>query len=165
MYFSPRGPPAARREVLMYAGVAIRQSPTGVFRRFFPRERGIPERSWSWHGHSEQFWAYSPVFNRLREIRSSFRTFSSPRRPRGAFLFPFFRAPALEFARFARPHPGNGPRRALPPAPANRVPEVFRGRARTQENCRFCGENCCISVDQRSPSGAASGMPDVHLTQ
>ena len=24
--------------------------------------------------------------------------------------------------------------------------------ARTQENCRFCGENCCISVDQRCGS-------------
>ena len=56
------------------------------------------------------------------------------RRIRGDVLFPFLPCPTLEFACFARPHPGNGPRRALPPAPANRGPtfsEAGPGRKKT----------------------------------
>ena len=49
-----------------------------------------------------------PVFNQLNEIRSSWWTFLSLRRTRGAVLFPLFRAPTLEFVFSARPHPGKG---------------------------------------------------------
>ena len=56
-----------------------------------------------------------PIFNQLNEIRSSWWTFSQLRRTRGAVLFPLFRAPTLEFAFFARPHPGNGHCHPLPP--------------------------------------------------
>ena len=98
-----------------------------------------------------------PVFNQLREIRSSWWTFSQLRRTREPFCFLYFVPPPSNshFSRVLTLEMGPAARSGQSEA------RSVGGRARTQENCRFCGENCCISVDQRSPSGAASGSSQI----